>query len=159
MALQVGDAAPLFSTQLPDGRECNNGMFLGRKLLLYFYPKDNTTGCTSQASGLRDNWEEIQQIGLSVIGVSPDSIRSHISFAEKFSLPFPLISDPDHVIAEAYGAWGEKERCGKKSIGIIRTSFLIDEEGLIEHIFTKVQTARHAVQVLSYLRRKHEYVN
>ena len=136
MALQVGDAAPLFSTQLPDGRECNNSMFLGRKLLLYFYPKDNTTGCTSQACGLRDNWEEIQRIGLSVIGVSPN-----------------------HVIAEAYGAWGEKERCGKKSIGIIRTSFLIDEEGLIEHIFDKVQTARHAVQVLSYLRRKHEYVN
>lgn len=130
MALQVGDAAPLFSTQLPDGRECNNGMFLGRKLLLYFYPKDNTTGCTSQACGLRDNWEEIQQIGLSVIGVSPDSIRSHISFAEKFSLPFPLISDPDHVIAEAYGAWGEKERCGKNLSELFAPLFSSMKRGL-----------------------------
>lgn len=159
MALQVGDAAPLFSSVLPNGKECTNSMFLGRKLLLYFYPKDNTTGCTSQACGIRDSWEEIQSIGLSVIGVSPDSIRSHIAFAQKRELPFPLISDPEHVIADAYGVWGEKVRCGKKSVGIIRTSFLIDEEGLVEHIFDKVKTANHAVQVISYLRRKHEYVN
>ncbi len=159
MALQVGDAAPLFSAQLADGRTCNNSMFLGRKLLLYFYPKDNTVGCTSQACGLRDNWDEIQSIGLSIVGVSPDTMRSHIAFTEKYALPFPLIADQGHVIAEAYGVWGEKIRCGKKSVGITRTSFLIDEEGLIEHIFTKVQTAKHAVQVLTYLRRKHEYVN
>ncbi len=159
MVLQVGDAAPLFSTHFADGRECSNAMFLGKKLLLYFYPKDNTPGCTSQACSLRDGWEEIVRAGIYVVGVSPDSERSHRAFAEKHGLPFPLISDSEHKLAEAYGVWGEKTRCGKTSIGIIRTSFLINEEGLIEHIFTKVQTAGHAVQVLSFLRRKYEYVS
>ncbi len=159
MAVEIGDAAPLFDAELADGTRCNNNQFLGQKLLLYFYPKDNTPGCTSQACSLRDNWSELQAMGIRVVGVSPDSLRSHLNFSEKLALPFPLISDPEHTLAEAYGVWGEKVRFGKKSFGIFRTSFLINGDGIVEYIFRKVQTANHALQVLSYLRRKYEYVN
>ena len=157
--LQIGDAAPLFDTHFSDGSKCRNSMFLGHKLLLYFYPRDNTPGCTSQACSLRDQWTALSELGVRVIGVSPNSDASHQRFAAKYSLPFPLIADPDLVLAQAYGVWGEKVRCGKTSTGILRTSFLIDEHGLIEHIFDKVQTAGHGVQVLTYFRRKHEFVS
>ncbi len=157
--LRVGDAAPLFDTHGSDGTPCSSSQFLGHKLLLYFYPRDNTPGCTSQACSLRDQWGAFTALGLKILGVSPDSDTTHQRFAAKHALPFPLIADPEHVLAQAYGVWGEKVRSGKTTLGIIRTSFLIDENGIIEYIFDKVQTAGHGLQVLTYFRRKHEFVN
>ena len=151
MSLKVGDPAPLFDTHFSDGSHCESAMFLGRRLLLYFYPRDNTPGCTAEACSLRDAWKDIVAENLAVIGVSPDSDASHGRFAEKFNLPFPLIADTEHLLAEAYGVWKEKKRFGRSYFGILRTSFLIDANGKIEYIFDKVKTVQHAEQVLAYL--------
>ncbi len=151
MALQAGDKAVDFTGVQDDGRTVSLDSFRGQKLLLYFYPKDNTPGCTAEACSLRDGYQALQAQGVAVVGVSPDSIASHQGFKAKYSLPFPLISDADHTISMAYGAWGEKNLYGKKTIGMIRKSFLIDEQGVIMHVFGRVKTKEHAAQVLEKL--------
>ena len=138
--MNIGDKAPEILGKDENGQEIRLSDFKGRKLVLYFYPKDNTSGCTAEACSLRDE----------VVGVSKDSAASHQKFKEKHELPFPLIADVDHTLLEAMGAWGEKNMYGKKTMGTIRTTFIINEEGIIEKIFTgkQIKTKEHATQIL-----------
>lgn len=145
---KIGDKAPEFSTQEASGANVSLGDFAGRKLILYFYPKDSTPGCTSEACSLRDGRDELYEQGFEIVGVSPDSIASHQKFITKQSLNFKLLSDPDHAIAEAYGAWGQKKFMGKVYDGILRTTFVIDENGIIERVFDKVKTKDHFNQII-----------
>ncbi len=148
--MKIGDMAPEVLGRDEQGREIKLSDYRGRKLILYFYPKDNTSGCTAEACSLRDHHQELQAAGYEVVGVSKDSAASHVKFKEKYALPFPLIADVDHTLLEAMGAWGEKVMYGKKSVGTIRTTFLIDEEGRITEIFAgkQVKTKEHAEQIL-----------
>jgi peroxiredoxin Q/BCP len=150
MKLKPGDRAPVFSLQDSTGNEVSLADFSGRKVLVYFYPKASTPGCTKQACSIRDNEGLLNGLGVTTIGISPDRPEPLLKFASKFSLNFHLLSDPDHKVAEAYGAWGEKRMYGKKYTGIIRSSFLIDEKGkIIDSVYgvkpldtvTKVQAA------------------
>ncbi|MCR5641777.1 MAG: thioredoxin-dependent thiol peroxidase [Prevotella sp.] len=149
--MKVGDRAPEVLGKDENGKEIRLSDFQGRKLVLYFYPKDNTSGCTAEACSLRDGFQELQAKGYEVVGVSKDSAASHQKFKAKHQLPFPLIADVDHTLLEAMGAWGEKTMYGKKVFGTIRTTFVIDEQGFIERIFTgkQVNTKEHASQLLS----------
>ncbi len=142
-----GMPAPLFEGRDQDGNVIKLSNYKGKKIILYFYPKDNTPGCTAEACSLRDNYEELIKKGFVVLGVSPDTEKSHKGFAEKFHLPFPLIADPDRKIMTAYGAYGEKMMYGRKVTGVIRTTFIIDEKGLIEKVIKKVDTKEHAPQI------------
>jgi len=148
--MKIGDMAPEVLGRDEQGREIKLSDYRGRKLILYFYPKDNTSGCTAEACSLRDHHQELQAAGYEVVGVSKDSAASHVKFKEKYALPFPLIADVDHSLLEAMGAWGEKVMYGKKTVGTIRTTFLIDEEGRIAEIFAgkQVKTKEHAEQIL-----------
>lgn len=148
--MNIGDMAPEVLGRDEQGREIKLSDFKGRKLVLYFYPKDNTSGCTAEACSLRDRHNDLQQAGYEVVGVSKDSAASHIKFKEKYQLPFPLIADVDHTLLEAMGAWGEKNMYGKKTMGTIRTTFIIDENGRIEKIFAgkQVKTKEHGEQIL-----------
>ncbi len=148
--MKIGDMAPEVLGRDEQGREIKLSDYRGRKLILYFYPKDNTSGCTAEACSLRDHHQELQAAGYEVVGVSKDSAASHVKFKEKHELPFPLIADVDHTLLEAMGAWGEKVMYGKKTFGTIRTTFLIDEEGRITDIFAgkQVKTKEHAEQIL-----------
>lgn len=145
--LKVGDKAPEFEGTDQDGNMLTLSGFAGKKLILYFYPKDNTPGCTAEACSLRDGRRELRKTGFEIVGVSPDSEKSHKGFAEKHSLNFPLIADTDKAIANAYGVYGEKKFMGKTYMGIIRTTFIIDENGVIEKIFDKVDTKAHFEQI------------
>ena len=149
--MKVGDRAPEVLGKDENGKEIRLSDFQGRKLVLYFYPKDNTSGCTAEACSLRDGFQELQAKGYEVVGVSKDSAASHQKFKAKHQLPFPLIADVDHTLLEAMGAWGAKTMYGKKVFGTIRTTFVIDEQGVIERIFTgkQVNTKEHASQLLS----------
>jgi peroxiredoxin Q/BCP len=149
MALQVGDAAPKFAAKDQDGKEVKLSDFEGKKVILYFYPKDDTPGCTAQACNLRDNYDAILNKGYVVLGVSVDSEKSHVKFIKKFDLPFPLLADTDHAIVEAYGVWVEKSMYGRTYMGTARTTFVIDEKGVIEEIIQKVDTKNHTDQILS----------
>ena len=122
--------------------------YKGKKLVLYFYPKDDTPGCTAEACSLRDNYQSFLSKGFDVLGVSPDSVKKHVKFQEKYSLPFALLSDESHAVSEAYGVWGEKKFMGRAYMGIHRTTFVIDENGKIERIIAKVNTDNHAEQVM-----------
>jgi peroxiredoxin Q/BCP len=146
--LKIGDKAPLFKGKNQDGKEIALDDFRGKKLVLYFYPKDNTSGCTAEACSLRDSYSDFTNNAYAIVGVSPDSERSHVGFIAKHSLPFPLIADTDHAIATMYGAWGEKKLYGKTYMGMLRTTFVIDENGVIENIIAKVDTKNHATQLL-----------
>jgi len=137
--VQVGKKAPDFSLPDENGNRVKLSSFRGKKDILYFYPADDTPGCTAQACGFRDSFIEIQEKNAVVIGVSPDDARSHQRFRTKYNLPFILLSDPDHVVAEKYGAWGEKTFMGKKSFGIIRSHFVIDEQGKVVDAQIKVK--------------------
>lgn len=148
MELSVGDKAPLFEGKDQNGNIIKLEDFLGKKVILYFYPKDDTKGCTEQACNLRDNHDLIQKAGYTVIGISPDSEKSHQKFIRKHELPFTLIADTEHLIAEMYDVWKEKSMYGKKYMGIIRTTFVIDEQGNISEIIDKVKTADHTAQIL-----------
>lgn len=148
MSLSVGDPAPAFTSTDQNGQPISLSDFRGKKIVLYFYPKDNTPGCTAQACSLRDNYEALQSAGYQVLGVSTDSVASHQKFISKYSLPFPLIADTDQQIVEAYGVWQEKSMYGRKFMGIVRTTFVIDENGIIAEIITKVDTKQHAEQLL-----------
>jgi thioredoxin-dependent peroxiredoxin len=145
--LKEGMKAPLIEGIDQNGNEVRLTNFAGKKVIVYFYPKDNTPGCTAEACNLRDNFDSLLKKGFAIIGVSPDSVKSHKSFAGKYSLPFPLISDSSKKIVNDYGAWGEKKMYGKSYSGVIRTTFIIDEKGIIEKIITKVNTAGHTEQI------------
>lgn len=146
--LKIGDKAPAFSGIDQDGNAIKSEDFAGRKLVLYFYPKDSTPGCTAEACDLRDNYQRFLAAGYAVVGVSKDSAASHKRFIEKYSLPFPLISDTSTEILRAYEAWGEKKNYGKVSVGTLRKTYVIDENGIITDIVTKVNTKAHASQIL-----------
>ncbi len=151
MTMKIGDMAPEVLGKDEQGNEIKLSDYKGRKLVLYFYPKDNTSGCTAEACSLRDHHQALQAAGYEVVGVSKDSAASHQKFKEKYELPFPLIADVDHSLLEAMGAWGEKNMYGKKTMGTIRTTFIIDEEGRIANIYAgkQVKTKEHAEQILN----------
>lgn len=146
--LQVGDKAPDFEAKDQNGQTIRLSDFLGKKVILYFYPKDDTSGCTAQACNLRDNQEPLQKAGYQTIGVSIDNEKSHLKFIEKYSLNFPLISDTDQKVVNLYGVWKEKSMYGRKYMGTARTTFVIDENGVIAQIIDKVKTSAHAAQIL-----------
>jgi peroxiredoxin Q/BCP len=147
--LTAGRKAPAFTLPADDGSTVSLKEFRGRPVVLYFYPKDDTSGCTTQACEFRDSWKAVQRAGAVVLGVSPDGVSSHQKFKAKYQLPFPLLADTDHAVAEAYGAWGEKSMYGRKYFGILRTTFLIDSEGKVARIFEKVKPKGHAAEVLA----------
>ena len=149
--MNIGDKAPEILGKDEQGRDIRLSDYKGRKLVLYFYPKDNTSGCTAEACSLRDGYEQLQAVGYDVVGVSKDSAASHVKFKEKHALPFPLIADVDRTLMESMGAWGEKTMYGKKTMGTIRTTFVIDEEGFIRQIYAgkQVKTKEHAEQILN----------
>ncbi|AFL85557.1 Peroxiredoxin [Belliella baltica DSM 15883] len=148
MSLEVGKLAPQFESKDQNGNVIKLSDFKGKKVVLYFYPKDNTPGCTAQACNLRDNYEALQKAGYVVLGVSSDSQKSHQKFIEKQELPFTLIADEDKSVHEAFGTWVEKSMYGRKYMGTARTTFIIDEEGKIEEIIDKVKTKEHTNQIL-----------
>jgi peroxiredoxin Q/BCP len=146
--LQEGAKAPTFKGINEKGESIKLSDYKGKKLVLYFYPKDSTPGCTAEACDLRDNYHRFQEEGYEILGVSPDSPKSHVKFIEKYELPFSLLADEDHSIAESFGAWGEKSMYGKKYMGILRSTFVIDEKGKIEKVIEKVDTKAHTKQLL-----------
>ncbi|MDN3203481.1 thioredoxin-dependent thiol peroxidase [Algoriphagus sediminis] len=148
MSLEVGQMAPDFEAPIESGETIKLSDYRGKKVVLYFYPKDNTPGCTAQSCNLRDNYEALQKAGYVVLGISSDSEKSHVKFIEKQSLPFSLISDPDKKVHDLYGTWVEKSMYGRKYMGTARTTFIIDEEGKIEEIISKVKTKDHTGQIL-----------
>ncbi len=145
--LKPGDIAPAFTAKDQDGNEITLSGLKDKRIILYFYPKDNTSGCTAEACSLRDGKSELEKMGFKIIGVSPDSEKSHQKFIEKQNLNFTLLSDPDHAVALAYGVWGPKKFMGREYEGILRTTFIIDADGKIEKIFDKVDTKRHFEQI------------
>ena len=149
--LEVGMKAPDFTLYDKDGREVKLSSFLGKRVVLYFYPKDNTPGCTRQACAFLGAYARFREMNVEVIGISKDSVASHTKFAEKYSLPFILLSDPERVAIEAYGVWQEKKMCGKLSMGVVRTTFIIDADGNIEKIMPKVKPDTNAEEILEYL--------
>jgi thioredoxin-dependent peroxiredoxin len=149
MKLNVGDKAPDIKAVDQDGRNISLADFKGSKVILYFYPKDDTPGCTAEACNLRDNYDGLLSKGFKIIGVSADSAKSHLKFAGKYHLPFPLIPDTDKKIINDYGVWGKKKFLGKEYNGIFRTTFIISEDGIILKIFDKVDTKQHTDQILA----------
>ena len=150
--LSEGQQAPPFALQSDAGEEIKLSALAGKKVVLYFYPKDDTSGCTVEACEFRDNWAAVQRAGAVVLGVSPDDVQSHVKFKRKHSLPFTLLADPEHRVAEQYGVWGEKSMYGRKYHGILRTTFVIDETGKIARVFERVKPKGHAGEVLEALR-------
>ncbi|HEX7090983.1 MAG TPA: thioredoxin-dependent thiol peroxidase [Longimicrobiales bacterium] len=150
--LEPNDVAPDFELQADDGSTVRLSDLRGRKVVLYFYPKDDTPGCTTEACEFRDRRKDIGANGAVVLGVSPDSVESHRRFKEKYGLDFPLLADTDHRVAEAYGVWQQKSMYGRTYWGVARTTFLIDEEGRIARVFEKVKPAGHAAEVLEAVR-------
>jgi len=148
ITLQAGDKAPAFKAKNENGETVSLADFKGKKLVLYFYPKDDTPGCTAEACDLRDNYKLFQKQGYEILGVSPDNEAKHQKFIAKHELPFSLLADTDNVVATAYGTWGEKSMYGKKYMGILRTTFVIDEKGKIEKVIEKVDTKKHTDQLL-----------
>ncbi len=149
--LKEGDKAPVFEGINQDEKVLKLSDFAGKKLILYFYPKDNTSGCTAESCNLNDNYEELTSKGFEVVGVSPDSAASHLKFIAKHNFAFNLIADTEKKILEQYGVWGEKSMYGRKYMGVFRTTFIIDENGVIEKIIKKVKTKDHTAQILAEL--------
>ena len=149
--LAAGSQAPDFSLQTDEGTTVTLGQFRGKHVVLYFYPRDDTPGCTTEACEFRDAWQDVQQTGALVFGVSPDDVASHRKFRTKFRLPFPLLADPDHRVAERYGVWGEKSMYGRKFLGMLRTTFVIGPDGRIRKVFERVKPKGHAAAVLEAL--------
>ena len=150
--LDVGMKAPDFKLQDKDGREITLSGFRGKKVVLYFYPKDNTPGCTKQACAFASAYDGFKTKGVEVIGVSKDSVASHVKFAEKYNLPFILIYDPELKAIKAYDVWQEKKMYGKVTFGVVRTTYVIDEEGIIEKVMPKVKPDTNAAEILEYLK-------
>ncbi len=149
--LEVGTKAPAFTLNDKRGNPVSLSDFAGKKVVLYFYPKDNTPGCTRQACAFALHHSDFTEQNVVVIGVSKDSVASHLKFAEKYDLPFVLLSDPDHAVIEAYGAWQEKKNYGKVSMGVVRSTYLINEDGIIEKVMPKVKPDTNAAEILAYL--------
>ena len=149
--LKIGDMAPDFTLTDKDGGLVSLSDFLGKRVVLYFYPKDNTPGCTRQACAFAGAYAGFREKNVEVIGISKDSVASHVKFAEKYELPFVLLSDPERIAIEAYGVWQEKKMCGKVGVGVVRTTFLIDEQGKIEAIMPKVKPDTNAAEILAML--------
>ena len=152
--LEVGTKAPEFTLPDKDGNPVSLSDFTGKKVVLYFYPKDNTPGCTRQACAFAGAYKEFKTLDAVVIGVSKDSAASHQKFADKYNLPFILLSDPDRQAIEAYGVWQEKKNYGKVSMGVVRSTFVIDENGVIEKVMSKVKPDTNAAEILAYLREQ-----
>ena len=150
--LETGTKAPAFSLNDKDGNAVSLSDFMGKKVVLYFYPKDNTPGCTRQACAFAAAYEDFKTLDAVVIGVSKDSEASHRKFAEKYGLPFILLSDPELKAIQAYGVWQEKKNYGKVSMGVVRSTFIIDEKGLIEKVMPKVKPDTNAAEILAYLK-------
>lgn len=150
-SLQVGDKAPDFSGKNDQGEVVSLSDFRGKKLILFFYPQDNTPSCTIEACNLRDNYSRLKKAGFALLGVSPDSERKHQNFIRKFKLPFPLLADTEQEVLKEYGVWGPKKFMGRSYIGVHRTTFIIDENGIIEGIIEKVKTRNHTQQILAAL--------
>ena len=151
--LKEGESAPLdIVVEDQNGNKTSLRDHLGQRIIVYFYPRDDTPGCTKEACGIRDAWETFEELGILVFGVSPDDGKSHLKFIDKFRLPFNPLCDPDHHLAEAFGAWGEKEMYGKSYLGIVRSSFIIDEKGEILKSYPKVKPAIHAQELLDDLK-------
>ena len=148
MSIEVGQKAPDFESKDQDGNPIKLSAFKGKKVVLYFYPKDNTPGCTAQACDLRDNYEALQKAGYVVLGISSDSGKSHKKFIEKYELPFPLIADEDKSVHEKYNTWVEKNMYGRTYMGTKRTTFIINEDGVLEEIIDKVKTKEHTNQII-----------
>ena len=146
--LNIGDRMPSFEVMDQDGNKFNSEELLGKKTIIYFYPNDNTSGCTAEACNLRDNYQRLMEEGYNVVGISKDSVKSHKNFASKYDLPFTLLSDTSTEILQAFGAWGEKKMYGKTVMGTIRKTFIFDEEGIRVKIIDKVDTKNHAEQIL-----------
>ena len=146
--LQIGDRMPDFEVMDQDGNKVSSKDLIGKKTIIYFYPKDNTSGCTAEACNLRDNHEALIAKGYNVVGVSKDSVKSHKKFQEKYELPFTLLSDSSTEMLQAFGAWGEKKMYGKTVMGTIRRTFIFDADGILERIIEKVDTKNHASQIL-----------
>ena len=149
--LTIGQKAPDFTLQDTSGRDVSLSDFRGKKVVLYFYPKDNTPGCTRQACAFAGAYAEFQKRGVEVIGISKDSVASHVKFAEKHGLPFVLLADPERIAIERYGVWQEKKMCGKVGMGVVRTTFIIDEQGNIEAVMPKVKPDTNAAEILEQL--------
>lgn len=149
--IEAGQPAPSFSAHADDGRVVTLESLRGRSVVLYFYPKDDTPGCTTEACELRDAFPRFSDADATIVGVSPDSVASHLKFKTKFSLPFTLLADPSHAIAESYGVWKEKSMYGRTYMGIERTTFLIDPRGVIRHVWRKVKPDGHAAAVAAAL--------
>jgi len=147
--LQAGDKAPNFAAPDQTGETRSLADYSGKKLVLYFYPKDDTPGCTAEACNLRDNYARFQAAGYEILGVSPDAPKKHVKFIDKYDLPFPLLSDEDKAVANAYGVWGEKKFMGRTYDGIHRTTFVIGEDGKLEDVILKVKTKDHTAQLLA----------
>ncbi|TVR40229.1 MAG: thioredoxin-dependent thiol peroxidase [Cryomorphaceae bacterium] len=152
--LKIGQKAPNFTFQTVEGQSKKLSDLAGKKIVLYFYPKDDTPGCTVQACNLRDDYSHLLEAGIEVIGISADSDEKHEKFRAKYGLPFPLVADTDKEVIQAYGAWGQKKFMGKEYEGILRTTFIIDEKGMIEHVIEKVKTKEHSNQINELLNFK-----
>ena len=148
MSIEVGQMAPDFEAKIETGETIKLSDYRGKKVVLYFYPKDSTPGCTAQACNLRDNYDALQKAGYVILGISSDDEKSHKKFIEKQSLPFPLIADTDLKVHEAYGTWVEKSMYGRKYMGTARTTFVIDEQGKVAEVISKVDTKNHTAQIL-----------
>ena len=151
--LTAGSMAPDFTLPSSDGGTVTLSALRGGPVVVYFYPKDDTSGCTTQACEFRDSWAAVQATGAVVLGISPDPVRSHEEFRDKYDLPFPLLADEDHAVADAYGSLGEKSLYGRAYLGVIRNTFVIDREGRIQQVFENVKPKGHAAEVLAALRR------
>lgn len=146
--LKIGDRMPDFNVVDQDGNTISSKDLMGRKTIVYFYPKDNTSGCTAEACNLRDNYETLKEKGYNIVGVSKDSAASHRKFIDRYSLPFTLLSDTSTEMLQAFGAWGEKKMYGKTVLGTLRKTFIFDENGILTEIIEKVDTRNHAAQIL-----------
>jgi peroxiredoxin Q/BCP len=151
LSLKVGDLAPAFTAMATDGSTVTLAGFKGQPVILYFYPRDDTPGCTKEACAFRDSYAAFQNKGAIVLGVSADSVKAHVKFTDKFKLPFPLLADENKAIVTAYGVWGEKSFLGRKYLGIHRFTFLIGADGMIKHIWPMVKPEKHAAEVLAAL--------
>lgn len=149
--LTIGEKAPPFTGVDQEGNKVSLKDYKGQKVVLYFYPEDDTPTCTVEACNLRDNFSLLKNKGLQILGVSPDEVAKHKKFAVKYDLPFPLIADPKHTIIDKYGVWGEKQLYGRKYMGLHRTTFIIDEKGVIIKIFLKPRSAQHAEDIIKHL--------
>jgi thioredoxin-dependent peroxiredoxin len=151
MSIQSGIPAPDFDLPDETGALRKLSDFRGKPVVLYFYPKDDTPGCTTEACNFRDDYSAYEKAGVTILGVSPDSVKSHVKFKHKYNLPFPILADKDHKVCELYGVWALKKRMGREYMGVLRTTFLINAEGKIEHVYEKVKPAEHSAELLAEL--------